>query len=190
MDHSHESTDSVTRRRGWILPTAVSSLLLVTGIAAWSMQQPPSPVLDTVAEQQPAIGSAESAPTPSPPKVSTEVGGKIGSTDRMVGTWVCNDMFRRRIHVRADGTASMNVKLDFIASLLYGSEMDLELTWTADGDSLVYAAVSGEPKHNVDRLLSDFGRQQVYDVVEFDGDRMLLELTSDKSRHDWRREEP
>ncbi|MCA9081089.1 MAG: hypothetical protein KDA58_11060 [Planctomycetaceae bacterium] len=144
--------------------------------------RPQREILDPLSSAHPKLTATPIATAPSTAACLTR--------ECLLGTWICNDSIRRRIVVRDDGTASMNVRLDFVSALLYGSEMDLELTWELDDQQLVYTAVSGTPKANTDRLFKDFGRKQIYSVLTFKPGRMLLEMTADKSRYDWRQVAP
>lgn len=68
----------------------------------------------------------------------------------------------------------MKVTLDYLSSLLYGREMELELAWSLEDDILTYSIVEGTPKANVDRVIRDFGNSISYRVVKADPDEIVL----------------
>src|SRR5688500_15861143 len=47
----------------------------------------------------------------------------------ILGRWRTQSHGTRIVHNHADGTASMDLKFDFVASLLYGDKMKLQMQW-------------------------------------------------------------
>lgn len=85
----------------------------------------------------------------------------------------------------------MNVQLDYLSALLYGREMNMELSWELDDDILTHRIVGGTPKGNVDRLVRDFGDSLSYRVVKVDETELVLEdLDDERKQHHWKAVKP
>lgn len=103
-----------------------------------------------------------------------------------LGTWQLEDHGLRTIVVKPDGSASMHIELDFFASLIYGEEMTMELTWFVRDGVLTYSVVSGQPVESVDRVVNDFGRERSYRVLELGVDLIQLQDTKfPGNKYDW-----
>lgn len=151
------------------------------GLAALALEKPsldvrtPSPRSVSPEETAPAVRS-----------VIRDTGKSKLPLEKVVGKWVLNETIRRSVEMRADGTATMHVKLDFFGSLLYGSELNMELTWSVDDDVLSHTLLRGEPKANVDRLIRDFGNSRQYRIIELNDAVLLLEeFDAAKTRYRW-----
>src|SRR4051812_3705590 len=84
--------------------------------------------LDEAAEIERRATSRDSMSSGAPP---------AGLTDdelraMIIGRWRTVSNGTRVVDNRADGTASMDLKFDFVASLLYGDRMHIELMWTLE----------------------------------------------------------
>lgn len=102
------------------------------------------------------------------------------------GTWQLEDHGTRTIVVKPDGTASMHIQLDFFASLIYGEEMTMDLTWCVQDGVLTYSVVSGMPAESVERVVDDFGRERSYRVLELGSDLIQLQDTKfPGNTYDW-----
>ncbi|SFI82189.1 hypothetical protein [Planctomicrobium piriforme] len=148
-------------------------------------------------ETTPAVDSGTSSPTaerpiatpaeqplPHPP-VSAPSNDELQS-EQVVGRWLLNDSIRREIDIRSDGTATMLVKLDYLSSLIYGSEMTMQLTWQIKDGLLSHTVVSGVPQANVDRLTRDFGKTRSYRIVSVSPTELILESPSaSREQHRW-----
>lgn len=217
MDHTPHPVESPNNAgyRGWIVSALVSGLAATTSaLLLWSVNSAPvaddTAVVVTPAKgtnvELPVEGVADSLPAvelpveaalrvPAAPETSDEINTPemAPTVDdralRLLGCWTLNDHIQRRIELRPDGTATMQVKLDAISAFFYGSELTLEVTWTLQGNTLTYVAISGNPAENVARLLRDHGATQVYTIIEFEENRVLLELEKDQTRYDWHREQ-
>lgn len=113
-------------------------------------------------------------------------GAPAGPTDdelraMIVGRWQTISNGTRLIENRTDGTASMDLTFAFVASLLYGDKMHIELRWTVEEGLLVYTMQSGTPKSNFDRIVSDFGSLATYRFLSISPERMHLVRQSDPS---------
>lgn len=94
--------------------------------------------------------------------------------EQLIGRWLREGKIRRDVVMKPGGTATMKVTLDYLSSLLYGREMELELAWSLEDDILTYSIVEGTPKANVDRVIRDFGNSISYRVVKADPDEIVL----------------
>ena len=102
------------------------------------------------------------------------------------GTWQLEDHGLRTVFLKPDGTATMDVELDFFASLLYGKEMTMDLTWSFDDGILSYTIVGGEPAENVNQVILDYGRERSYRVLTVGDDCIKLQdVTNPDKIHDW-----
>ncbi|WP_437205045.1 hypothetical protein [Planctomicrobium sp. SH664] len=141
----------------------------------------------------PAAAGPSEPVTPGPPSAQSSAEAPSQPTvsllrDQLVGRWQLNESIFRDIEVRDDGTATMQVKLDFVSSLMYGSAMTLQLAWKLDQDVLTHTITSGEPKANVDKLIKDFGNSKSYRIMKVEPRLMVLEsIDSEKSTQRWQR---
>lgn len=85
---------------------------------------------------------------------------------QLVGFWFHSESGEHWIENRADGTSRMLLKLDFVASLLYGQETAMDLTWEIKDGILSHTVVSGSPQPNVDSLIKAFGKTRAYSILE------------------------
>ena len=107
---------------------------------------------------------------------------------QLVGFWFHSESGEHWIENRADGTSRMLLKLDFVASLLYGQETAMDLTWEIKDGILSHTVVSGSPQPNVDSLIKAFGKTRAYSILETTPERMLLESRNEKKKKDlWTR---
>ncbi len=215
MDHSLSQSggNGSLPQRGWIISALVMGLATVTSVALlWSVGRGHSeesvtikvpvnapksattaaPVIiqESLEPMQHPSAPAIEVPVPVPVVPEPEVLPAVSDrSTRLLGFWKLDDGICRRIEVRPDGTATMEVKLDAISALFYGPKLTLEVSWKLEGNVLTYIAVSGKPEDKVARLLKDFGSTQVYTIIEFEDDHVLLELNSDQTRQNWQREQ-
>lgn len=103
------------------------------------------------------------------------------------GIWMHSENGSHWIENRPDGTARMLLKLDFVASLLYGKQTHLDLTWDVKDGVLSHTIVSGTPVANVDSLVKDYGKSRRYTILETTPERMLLQSLTDKQKDLWTR---
>lgn len=92
----------------------------------------------------------------------------------VLGRWRTESNGVRVIENRADGTASMDVTFDFVASLLYGDRLKIELTWTIHEGLLRYTMESGVPKEPFDRIVANYGSFASYQFRTISPQRMHL----------------
>jgi hypothetical protein len=106
--------------------------------------------------------------------------------DRLTGTWRLEKHGTRTITILPDGTATANVRLDFVGALLYGEELSLRLTWSLKDGVMTQSITGGEPADAVARLINDWGAERRYQVVEVnDAQLILAEVDDDNDRDVW-----
>ena len=81
----------------------------------------------------------------------------------------------------------MLLKLDFFASLLYGKQAHMDLTWDVKDGVLTHTVVSGTPVANVNSIIKDYGKSRHYTILETTPERMLLQSLTDKQKDLWTR---
>jgi hypothetical protein len=117
---------------------------------------------------------------------ATDVATAEEGAEAFLGTWRLEDSGTRTVVIRPDGTATMHVELDFFASLIYGEEMTMDLTWSFDDGILSYTIVGGEPSENVNRVIADFGSGKSYRVVSMSDSLIhLQDVANPETVHDW-----
>ena len=103
------------------------------------------------------------------------------------GIWMHSENGDHWIENRPDGTARMLLKLDFFASLLYGKQAHMDLTWDVKDGVLTHTVVSGTPVANVNSIIKDYGKSRHYTILETTPERMLLQSLTDKQKDLWTR---
>jgi len=184
---------SVSRRpRAWWLGIGMGILMLGGGI--WSLDLDFSGPLPGSPVQQGTLPAA-SAPVvkkPAPLQISAKPPAPQPETapvfrpEQIEGHWVRNGTIRRDIVISPGGKATLNVQLDYLSALLYGREMNMELSWTLKDGILTHTILSGTPKANVARLIHDFGDSLSYKVIKADQTELVLEdLDESHEQHHW-----
>jgi hypothetical protein len=108
--------------------------------------------------------------------------------DMVLGRWRMEAHGTRVVDNRPDGTASMDVTFDFVASLLYGPKLALELRWSIENGALTYTIHSGAPQPSFDRMTATYGRQATYEIKSIDKTRMhLVRVDVPDQSHLWTR---
>ncbi len=106
---------------------------------------------------------------------------------KFLGIWTHSENGDHWIENRPDGTARMLLKLDFFASLLYGKQAHMDLTWDVKDGVLTHTVVSGTPVANVNSIIKDYGKSRQYTILETTPERMLLQSLTDKQKDLWTR---
>ena len=123
------------------------------------------------------------------PATSGENTRKLGRTEveaALVGRWVSSYHGRMLIDKRADHTAELIIDFNFLAGLVYGSRVVMQLEWQYDGDQLVHTIKSGKPAASVDRIIRRYGRQCVYRIDSLTSDRIQMHEVADPGEvHVW-----
>jgi hypothetical protein len=97
----------------------------------------------------------------------------------ILGRWRTESYGTRIVDNLADGTASMDLTFDFVASLWYGEKMKLDMRWSVVNGLLVYTIQSGEPQPAVKRMTSTYGSQATYYFKSIGEKRMHLVRVND-----------
>ena len=106
----------------------------------------------------------------------------------MVGCWFHVESGDHWIENFPDGSSRLLLKLDFVSSLLYGKQIEMELTWEVKDGVLTHTIVKGNPQASVDSLVKDFGKARSSNILEVSPERMLLGPLNKKSKQDlWTR---
>lgn len=106
-----------------------------------------------------------------------------------VGTWYAEVHGTRMTTLKPDGTGVVHAKLDWVAALLYGSELHINVDWTVNGDVMTHTITSGTPKKNIDALTKDFGTSKDYRIDKMDDKSMTLIDPGDGEVIVWHRRE-
>ena len=104
-----------------------------------------------------------------------------------VGTWFAKSHGTRLTKLNADGTGHVHAKLDWIASLLYGSELHIDVAWTVEGDLMTHTVISGSPEKNLNALIRDYGAVKDYRIESIDESTMTLVDPTDGEVIVWHR---
>ncbi len=106
---------------------------------------------------------------------------------QFLGIWQHSENGEQWIENRANGTARMLLKLDFISSLLYGQQTHLDLIWDVKDGILSHTVVGGVPVANMNKIVKDFGKSRHYTILETTPERMLLQSQTDQQKDLWTR---
>lgn len=180
-------------------------LLAFAKLGSGRPQAAPVQEIAAVADAQAPSGSS-AHPASAPPVVEkTEVAppvvadpGRSEATRRddelrslLAGYWTHVENGQQWIENRADGTSRMLLKLDFVASLLYGKESSMQLSWEVKDGILTHTILEGVPQKSVDAIIRDYGKVRGYTILETTPDRMLLETRDGKKKKElWTRTQP
>ncbi len=106
----------------------------------------------------------------------------------LIGVWTHLDNGQQWIENRPDGTARMFIQLSFLATLLYGGDMHLELQWDIKDGVLSHSITAGTPAENVAKLTKDYGTSRTYKILETSAQSMKLEsVSTTPEKEDWTR---
>jgi len=141
------------------------------------------------APDSPAPAGAPASPSSTPATTSSEEVDPqpLFRPEQMEGRWIRSGTIRREITILPGGKAKLNVQLDYLSALLYGREMNMDLSWKLKDDILTHTIVSGTPQANVDRLIRDFGDSMSFRVVKADREELILQdLDENREQHHWK----
>jgi len=123
-----------------------------------------------------------------PPVVQPPLHSDAKLRSMILGRWKTQSNGTRVVDNRDDGTASMDVTFDFVASLLYGDKMKLELKWFVKDGELVYTIQSGTPVESANSIISTYGSQATYRFGSINPDRMhLIRVIDPTETYTWTR---
>lgn len=142
---------------------------------------------------QPADPAGVAVGTPAPGAASPSESPVANSKDDeyralMVGCWFHVESGDHWIENFPDGSSRLLLKLDFVSSLIYGKQIEMELTWEVKDGVLTHTIIKGNPQASVDSLVKDFGKARSSNILEVSPERMLLGPLNKKSKQDlWTR---
>jgi len=107
-----------------------------------------------------------------------------------VGEWEqLHDFGLRRLEVRDDGTATIDVKVDSSWSFLVGDRLHFDIEWNIENGRLVFHTTGGKPEASIKYITKLYGTQRTYQIREFTQDRIVLTNKEGEIRPDWKRSE-
>lgn len=104
----------------------------------------------------------------------------------ILGSWKQYSFGHRLLHVKEDGTATIDVKLDGLFAIYIGEKFRLDIEWSITGDELVFKTTGGTPKSSVDAVTSFYGDKRVYRILEINEKQILLK-DEDEEKTPWDR---
>lgn len=178
--------------RGLLAGAVLLSAAAVTLPILQRDDQAAVPPVAAIASHQAApagTGTGASVPAQAPPPpgaVDDQAESSLAS--RLVGRWTMEKHGSRTLHLKSDGSATVEARLNLLASLVYGERLKLDLTWTLEGDVMSQAISGGTPEAAVQRLTRDWGDRREYRVIEVDEEHLVLsEVGDDGDRDVWMR---
>jgi len=103
----------------------------------------------------------------------------------VVGNWQSSQFGTQTLNTRPDGTATLKMRLNTMAAVLYGRELSLELKWTLEGETLTQHVVGGTPEKGVQKLTRKFGETYTYRVIEATPAQLVVEDASTGKTSHW-----
>lgn len=135
----------------------------------------------------PAPATTSPATVAPSPAVATPQSRDEALKAQFLGVWTHAENGDQWIENRPDGTARMLLKLNFVASLLYGKQIQMDLSWDVKDGVLSHTIVNGTPMENVNKIIKDYGKSRIYTILETTPERMLLQSLTDKQKDLWTR---
>lgn len=109
-------------------------------------------------------------------------------SSRLLGAWTTQFHGVQQVQKHDNWTADLRIDFDWLASLLYGSQMHLHLRWSVKDGVLTHVIERGSPQSSVKRLIHDFGDTCAYRVLKLGENELLLqEIADPDSFHRWLR---
>lgn len=176
-------SDIGPHRRG-ALPEAAGPVASEQGNTA---TRPPAADRSSAAEEVSPTGESARQGTTIAPG-----GGPAGPADQalraaVLGDWEDDYRGKRRLTMRADGTATMIVEPEGVGKKLFAARLTFEITWSLENGYLTLRTTSGEPAAKVRLIRKLYGDEAVHAIVELDEQRMVLMDSDGKTQYDWRR---
>ncbi|HEY4259696.1 MAG TPA: hypothetical protein VGM98_06045 [Schlesneria sp.] len=106
---------------------------------------------------------------------------------QLVGHWQDSFFGQRTLDLKADGTATMQLKLDFAGSLLYGKQVDFDMKWSLDQGVVTIDILDGKPKQAAKSLIDTWGAQHTYLLDLVESDRVEMREKTRLASHTLRR---
>ena len=118
---------------------------------------------------------------------AVELTGDALLQQQLVGQWTAQSNGTQVCTLNADGTGTNHADLDWMAALIYGSQIDFVIEWTVEDGHLLQELVGGTPEDMVAKIEKDFGRFKKYRVEEMSENRAVLVDTADEDAVEWTR---
>lgn len=99
----------------------------------------------------------------------------VQDTSPLVGSWRSSNFGTQTLTKRADGTATLEMRLSPMVAVLYGRQLTLQLRWSLDGQTLTHQIVSGLPARGTQKLTKKFGETYTYRVLEATPEQLVVE---------------
>jgi hypothetical protein len=109
---------------------------------------------------------------------------------QLVGTWEQYDHGNRLLTIRADGTATLEVRPEAVWRLLFGRRLLIEIEWTIEQQTLAFHTVGGKPAARVKLVNEMYGNQRVYQIENVPTDELMLRDEQGEHCHPWQRIDP
>jgi hypothetical protein len=184
-----------------LFDTHLGGLPSVTASRAMSLSGPvagdqssgepqPGDSVAAITPSQPTTGTPEQPPeapnTDPPPEATNSTFDVAALSDaelasRLVGQWEGEMYGDQQIDNRADGTARLIAQLDFVAALIYGDRLEMQLKWSVRDRVLTHEILSGEPADNVERLARHQGRSRSYRIEALTDHELTLRSIDDET---------
>lgn len=117
----------------------------------------PNTAFKTVEEPTPSS-------TPTDPLPATALQPKLTMVDpqEVIGRWRDSFFGTRTLTLNADGTARMELDLDFAGRLLYGKRLDFDMKWTLEGGTITIDVIEGTPAEQAKSAMATWGSRYMY----------------------------
>ncbi len=107
---------------------------------------------------------------------------------RLVGSWRDSFCGQRTLTLKADGTATMLLELDFARRLLYGKRLTFEMRWSVNESILTFEILAGTPLDAARSAMKIWGEKFEYRVVQLDDEQLQAWASDDSALYKLRRE--
>jgi len=137
------------------------------------------------------MGVAPSTKAPntagSPPQILSGAARDEAYRRLLVGKWETERSGHREMTVRADGTATMVVRLDGVNAMLFGKKLTFWLKWSIQDGKLAFETTGGEPASRIKVITVMYGTNRVQRIRSLTKIRLLLIDEEGDPDHDYRR---
>jgi len=97
----------------------------------------------------------------------------------LLGQWSTPLYGEQIVTHNPDGTATLDMKLNRIAAIMFGKEVNVELEWSVEGDVITQKIVGGSPASSIEKLKGRYGDAFTYRIIEQSVDQLILAEISD-----------
>ena len=104
----------------------------------------------------------------------------------LVGVWTTKSHGTQVCTLNNDGTGDVKAQLDWMAALLYGNKLDMNIEWRVEDGHLVQTLLDGKPADMVEKLKADYGAVKRYRIESLDEETGVLIDTGDGERTVWK----